>query len=53
MTSTAGSAVSAAVAPSARTRTGGPDDRSDVVEHIVGWALVIVLAMLVTRLGLL
>ncbi|WP_329015770.1 SCO1431 family membrane protein [Streptomyces sp. NBC_00690] len=37
----------------ARTRTGGPDDGSRVLEHIVGWTLVVVLAMLVTQLGLL
>ncbi|GLF96443.1 SCO1431 family membrane protein [Streptomyces yaizuensis] len=38
-----------------RTRTGGPDDdrRSELVEHLAGWALVVVIAMLVTRLGLL
>ncbi|MEO3975136.1 SCO1431 family membrane protein [Streptomyces sp. CAU 1734] len=37
----------------AAARTGGPDDdRSAVVEHIVGWTLVVVIAMLVTRLGL-
>ncbi|GGZ58932.1 hypothetical protein GCM10010387_60940 [Streptomyces inusitatus] len=52
MTSATGSAAAPAVAPAVRTRTGGPDDRSDLVEHIVGWTLVVVLAMLVTRLGL-
>jgi hypothetical protein len=36
-----------------RTRTGGPDDGSKVLEHILGWTLVVVLAMLVTQLGLL
>lgn len=35
------------------TRTGGPDDRSDVLEHILGWTLVVVLAMLITQVGLL
>ncbi|MGW0425217.1 SCO1431 family membrane protein [Streptomyces sp. NPDC003015] len=38
----------------ARTRTGGPrDDGPKIVEHIAGWALVAVIAMLVTQLGLL
>ncbi|MFF5966023.1 SCO1431 family membrane protein [Streptomyces collinus] len=37
-----------------RVRTGGPqDDGPKVVEHLMGWALVVVLAMLVTQLGLL
>jgi hypothetical protein len=35
------------------TRTGGPDDRSDVLEHVFGWTLVVVLAMLITQVGLL
>ncbi|MFE0040267.1 SCO1431 family membrane protein [Streptomyces sp. NPDC059015] len=38
----------------ARARTGGPeDDGPKIVEHILGWVLVVVLAMLVTRAGLL
>jgi hypothetical protein len=38
-----------------RTRTGGPDDGDgrNVLEHVLGWTLVVVLAMLVTQLGLL
>ncbi|MGV9243805.1 SCO1431 family membrane protein [Streptomyces sp. NPDC003710] len=37
-----------------RARTGGPrDDGPKIVEHIAGWVLVVVLAMLVTQLGLL
>ncbi|MEU2796462.1 MULTISPECIES: SCO1431 family membrane protein [unclassified Streptomyces] len=36
-----------------RSRTGGPGDGPKVMEHIAGWAFVVVLAMLVTRLGLL
>ncbi|GAA2265380.1 hypothetical protein GCM10010232_67020 [Streptomyces amakusaensis] len=52
MTSASGSAATAVAPAAARTRTGGPDDRSDLVEHIVGWTLVVVVAMLVTRLGL-
>ncbi|MFF1307144.1 SCO1431 family membrane protein [Streptomyces sp. NPDC058307] len=43
-----------AAAAAARTRTGGPqDDGPKVVEHIAGWVLVAVIAMLVTQLGLL
>ncbi|MFJ8789333.1 SCO1431 family membrane protein [Streptomyces sp. NPDC102462] len=38
----------------ARTRTGGPrDDGPKIVEHVLGWTLVAVVAMLVTQLGLL
>ncbi|MFF2236108.1 SCO1431 family membrane protein [Streptomyces anulatus] len=36
-----------------RARTGGPEDGSRLMEHIAGWAFVVVFAMLVTRLGLL
>ncbi|CAM5413282.1 MULTISPECIES: SCO1431 family membrane protein [Streptomyces] len=36
----------------ARTRTGGPKDDSNLLEHIVGWTLVVVLAMLLTQTGL-
>ncbi|CAM5382857.1 SCO1431 family membrane protein [Streptomyces purpurascens] len=35
-------------------RTGGPkDDGPKIVEHVMGWTLVVVVAMLVTQLGLL
>ncbi|RPF31936.1 SCO1431 family membrane protein [Streptomyces sp. TLI_185] len=38
----------------ARTRTGGPgNDGPKILEHIMGWTLVMVVAMLVTQLGLL
>ncbi|MEV0181118.1 SCO1431 family membrane protein [Streptomyces sp. NPDC050625] len=41
-------------ATATRARTGGPrDDGPKIVEHILGWVLVAVVAMLVTRLGLL
>ncbi|MFJ6631331.1 SCO1431 family membrane protein [Streptomyces sp. NPDC091376] len=41
-------------ATDARARTGGPkDDGPKIVEHIVGWVLVVVFAMLVTQAGLL
>jgi len=37
-----------------RVRTGGPKgDGPETVEHVLGWVLVVVLAMFVTRLGLL
>jgi hypothetical protein len=37
-----------------RARTGGPsgDDGMKLLEHALGWALVVVVAMLVTGLGL-
>ena len=37
-----------------RARTGGPqEDGPKTFEHIMGWTLVVVVAMLVTQLGLL
>ncbi|GAA3397825.1 SCO1431 family membrane protein [Streptomyces roseoviridis] len=37
----------------ARVRTGGPKtDGPKVLEHLLGWTLVIVLAMFVTQAGL-
>ncbi|MCX4662594.1 SCO1431 family membrane protein [Streptomyces uncialis] len=37
----------------AAARTGGPrTDGPRVLEHVLGWTLVVVIAMLVTRLGL-
>ncbi|MFF9062302.1 SCO1431 family membrane protein [Streptomyces sp. NPDC101213] len=42
-----------AAATATRTRTGGPvDDGPKIFEHVMGWVLVVVVAMLVTRLGL-
>ncbi|MFJ8719067.1 SCO1431 family membrane protein [Streptomyces violaceus] len=41
-------------AAAAGVRTGGPqDDGPKIVEHVMGWTLVVVVAMLVTQLGLL
>ncbi|MFJ3442136.1 SCO1431 family membrane protein [Streptomyces sp. NPDC086081] len=41
-------------ATTAGVRTGGPrEDGPKIVEHVMGWALVVVVAMLVTQLGLL
>ncbi|MFF6786765.1 SCO1431 family membrane protein [Streptomyces sp. NPDC012510] len=46
--------ATSATANRVRTRTGGPqDDGPKVVEHLMGWTLVVVVAMLVTQLGLL
>ncbi|WP_338694311.1 SCO1431 family membrane protein [Streptomyces sp. Q6] len=46
-------ASSAAAAPaSARTRTGGPEDGGPkILEHVMGWTFVVVLAMFVTQVG--
>ncbi|MEU8591391.1 SCO1431 family membrane protein [Streptomyces sp. NPDC048664] len=45
--------ATSATAPRLSARTGGPkDDRNPLSEHIAGWTLVVVLAMLVTQLGL-
>ncbi|MER6717896.1 SCO1431 family membrane protein [Streptomyces halstedii] len=35
-----------------RARTGGPDDGPKVLEHLLGWTLVVVLALFVTQAGL-
>ncbi|MDQ0797578.1 SCO1431 family membrane protein [Streptomyces sp. B1I3] len=35
-----------------RARTGGPEDGPKLLEHILGWTLVVVLAMFVTQAGL-
>ncbi|MEV0176222.1 SCO1431 family membrane protein [Streptomyces sp. NPDC050803] len=41
-------------ATAARVRTGGPkDDGPKVLEHVMGWVLVVVVAMFATQLGLL
>lgn len=41
-------------ATAARTRIGGPqDDGPELLEHVMGWVLVVVIAVLVTRIGLL
>ncbi|MEU6808862.1 SCO1431 family membrane protein [Streptomyces sp. NPDC046831] len=46
--------MSAHAAEASRIRTGGPrDDGPKIVEHVLGWTLVVVIAMLVTQLGLL
>ncbi|MGW0331563.1 SCO1431 family membrane protein [Streptomyces sp. NPDC003011] len=46
--------MTAHAATAARTRTGGPqEDGPTIVEHLMGWTLVVVIAMFVTQLGLL
>ncbi|MEV6115450.1 SCO1431 family membrane protein [Streptomyces sp. NPDC052109] len=41
-------------ATATRARTGGPqEDGPKILEHVMGWVLVAVVAMLVTQLGLL
>ncbi|MDT9685958.1 SCO1431 family membrane protein [Streptomyces sp. TRM76323] len=46
--------ANAAAAPFLRARTGGPqDDGPKVLEHVLGWVLVVVVAMFVTQAGLL
>ena len=47
-------AMTAHTATAARVRTGGPkDDGPKILEHVMGWTLVVVFAMLVVQLGLL
>ncbi|MFI6340372.1 SCO1431 family membrane protein [Streptomyces sp. NPDC050535] len=46
--------ATSATATRVRARTGGPeDDGPRILEHVAGWTFVLVLAMLVTQLGLL
>jgi hypothetical protein len=46
--------MTAHAATAARARTGGPqEDGPKILEHAMGWTLVVVIAMLVTQLGLL
>ncbi|RII19395.1 hypothetical protein DSC45_07915 [Streptomyces sp. YIM 130001] len=43
-----------ATAERLRASTGGPkDDGPKILEHVLGWTLVVVLAMFVTQAGLL
>ncbi|MEU0785479.1 SCO1431 family membrane protein [Streptomyces sp. NPDC006173] len=45
--------TSSATASRLRARTGGPrEDGPKILEHVLGWTLVVVVAMLVTQLGL-
>lgn len=47
--------MTAHTAAATRVRTGGPkdDDGPKILEHVLGWTLVVVVAMLVVQLGLL
>ncbi|MGV9884214.1 SCO1431 family membrane protein [Streptomyces sp. NPDC003006] len=46
--------ATSATAIRAGARTGGPkEDGPTILEHLAGWTLVVVLAMLVTQAGLL
>ncbi|MGV9283411.1 SCO1431 family membrane protein [Streptomyces sp. NPDC003730] len=46
--------MTAHTAAAARVRTGGPKDEGpQILEHVMGWTLVVVVAMLVVQLGLL
>ncbi|MCT9139011.1 SCO1431 family membrane protein [Streptomyces violarus] len=46
--------MTAPSATAAGVSTGGPkDDGPKIAEHVMGWTLVVVVAMLVTQLGLL
>ncbi|QEV16986.1 MULTISPECIES: SCO1431 family membrane protein [Streptomyces] len=46
--------ATSATAVRVRARTGGPkEDEPKLLEHLAGWTLVVVLAMLVTQAGLL
>ncbi|MEV1064794.1 SCO1431 family membrane protein [Streptomyces sp. NPDC050263] len=46
--------MTAQTATAARTRTGGPGAAGPkLLEHVMGWVLVAVVAMLITQLGLL
>ncbi|MCX4913452.1 SCO1431 family membrane protein [Streptomyces sp. NPDC060011] len=45
--------ANSATASRLRARTGGPrEDGPKILEHVLGWTLVMVVAMLVTQLGL-
>lgn len=46
-------AYTAALTARARTLvgTGGPKDSSAWVEHVLGWTLVVVVAMFITQVG--
>ncbi|MFG2131442.1 SCO1431 family membrane protein [Streptomyces sp. NPDC048751] len=46
--------MSAPATTAPRARTGGPrEDGPQILEHVMGWTLVVVVAMLVAQLGLL
>lgn len=48
------SEIAAPPAPgiAATTRTGGPRDRRQLVEQVLGWTLTVLVAMLITQIHL-
>lgn len=36
----------------AETRTGGPKDRKQLLEQVLGWTLTVLVAMLITQIHL-
>ncbi len=51
-TMTADTAAPSASAPAVNlVRTGGPKEDSAWLEHVLGWTLVVVVAMFVTQVG--
>ncbi|MFI5751976.1 SCO1431 family membrane protein [Streptomyces sp. NPDC051644] len=52
MTATAAEAATCPVTVRRRARTGGPQDGPKVLETVLGWTLVVVIAMFVTQAGL-
>lgn len=54
MTAHSATAHAARTATVTRARTGGPEeDGPKILEHVLGWTLVVVVALFVTQLGLL
>ncbi|NEB74134.1 SCO1431 family membrane protein [Streptomyces sp. SID14478] len=46
------SSATASAPTGSRTRTGGPDEGGPkILEHVLGWTFVVVLAMFVTQIG--
>ncbi|MEV6160707.1 SCO1431 family membrane protein [Streptomyces sp. NPDC052052] len=52
MTATAARTSATFFAAHRRAGTGGPKDDSKLLETVLGWTLVVVVAMFVTRAGL-
>ncbi|MFD6182470.1 SCO1431 family membrane protein [Streptomyces goshikiensis] len=50
-TPTATAAADLAARARKLVRTGGPEDGSSWLEHVLGWTLVVVVAMFVTQVG--
>ncbi|WP_327366202.1 SCO1431 family membrane protein [Streptomyces sp. NBC_01217] len=52
MTATAAETATTPATARLRARTGGPKDGPKVLETVLGWTLVVVIAMFVTQAGL-